>query len=492
MITDIQKHEPFRHMLEPMEHQAIDLKRSMDMEYFGFFWEMGTGKSKPILDTAMHLFLKQEIDGVLIVADKGCYLNWYYDQIPIHLSSDWPKRFEFWSSRMDRRQEWKTNQILKAKDDCLDFAIINVESLSHDRGFEFAEAFLRSHYSMMVIDESTSIKNLKAARTKACIKLGKLADYRRIASGTPITQSPLDLFSQCEFLKPGLLGFNSFVAFKSYYAITQKVNSGRGWYENILGYRNLELLTKSIQPFSSRRLKSECLDLPPKLYETYYVEQTPEQKEAYRKLKQEALLQFDNQLITITSALTLLGKLHQINLGHVKDDDGSVIRIPSNRADALLDLLANIPGKAVIWGHYQEDIRIISERLHEVYGPGSYVQYYGETASDERAEGLLRFRDDPSCRWFVGTPATGGKGINGLTVASHMIYYANHYNLERRLQSEDRIHRKGQKNECTYIDMCVAKTVDVEIVKALKAKKDLATQVLDGFRMMLTLDELPF
>lgn len=483
MIT--KAYPPFTYHTKPYDHQRDDFERSKNLRNFAFFNEMGTGKSKPILDTALHLFLRGEIDGVLLVSDKGCYLNWHNDQIPAHVSADWPIRRAYWSSSMNMRNERKARELLTAQDDVLDFMCINVESLSHGRGYEWASKFLQSHYAMMVVDESTSIKNAKAKRTKACLKLGQLAEYRRIATGTPITQSPLDLYSQCEFLQAGLLGFNSFVAFKSYYAITQLIVQGSRRFEMIHGYRNLEQLSRSIQPFSTRRLKADCLDLPPKVYETYYVEQTPEQEKAYSRLRSEAILELDGSSVTITSALTLLGKLHQINCGHVKDDDGTIIRIPSNRANDLVELLANVPGKVVIWSYYHEDIRIVSERLTEVFGPRSFVEYYGETGTDDRADNLVRFRDDPECRFFNGTPATGGKGLNGMHVAQTCIYYANHYNLEKRLQSEDRLHRIGQTKVVTYIDMVCADTVDVEIVQALLDKKDLATEVLDTIRNMI-------
>jgi SNF2 family DNA or RNA helicase len=487
MITEVEKLGKFSFHTDPYEHQREDFERSRDLPYFAYFWEMGTGKSKPILDTALHLFLKQEIDGVLIVSDKGCYLNWHYDQIPKHVSSDWPIRNQYWASTMNRQRTLEVEELLVAKDDTLDFLCINVEALSHPRAYYFAEKFIRSHYCMMVVDESTSIKSHRAARTKACWRLGNQCDYRRIATGTPITQSPLDLWGQCEFLKQGLLGFSSFTVFKSHYAMIREVVQGRVRFEQILGYRNLDQLTKQIMPFSSRRLKDECLDLPEKVYETYYVEQTPEQKEAYRALREEALLLIDGGMVTITNALTLLGKLHQINCGHVKDDDGSIRRIPSNRVNALMELLDNIPGKVVIWGYYQEDVRIIEEAIRGVHGPNSYVTYFGETDVRDRQDYVARFRDREDCRWFIGTPATGGKGLNGLTVASHAIYYSNHYKLEPRLQSEDRIHRIGQVSRCTYTDMVCPRTVDVEIVQALKDKKDLATEVLDTIRLMLQL-----
>lgn len=484
MIT--KPHAPFQYATKPYTHQEEDFLRTRDLHYYAFFWEMGVGKSKPILDTAMHLFLRQEIDGVLIVSDKGCYLTWPNDQIPKHIQVGRPIRSAYYSSSMDKMAQRKMAEVMTAKDDTLDFLSINIESLSHESGVSVAKRFLQNHHALMVIDEATSIKNMKAKRTKSCIALGHLAEYRRVATGTPITNAPLDLYAIAEFLAPGLLGFNSYVAFKNYYAVVREVVQGRVRFEQILGYRNLEQLAKSMLPWSSRRLKSECLDLPPKIYETIYVGQTPEQETAYRRLKQEALLEAEQGLITITNALTMIGKLHQINCGHVKTDGGVVIRLPSNRGPILLDLLRNHSGKAVIWAHYREDIAIIRELLQVEFGPQSVVTYFGDTTEEERANNLLRFHDESECRWFVGTPASGGKGLNGLVVADLCIYWSNHYNLERRLQSEDRLHRIGQHRPVTYIDLVCPKTVDVEVVTALRDKRDLATEVLDTLRLMIT------
>jgi hypothetical protein len=315
MITLKQKIPPFNYRTNPYKHQHDEFVKSRELEYYGLFWEMGTGKSKPLVDTAAWLYLKQEIDGVLIVSDKGCYLNWEYEEIPKHMPTNIPYRIAHWSSHMRKKEVYRLQNIMTAKDDCLDILAMNIESFTSERAADVARRFLTNHYSLMIIDESTSIKNLNAARTNTIVNLGGLADYRRIATGTPITQSPLDLFSQCLFLKPGAIGNSSFVEFRSEYAILMlsRVKQGQRPYYQIVDFKNLDKLGSKIKKFSSRILKHECLDLPEKLYKTLYIEHTQSQALHYENMRRLAVTQFEQGLLTSVNALTLITKLMRIN-----------------------------------------------------------------------------------------------------------------------------------------------------------------------------------
>ena len=491
MINDMPNFSlQFTHMLPPYKHQQDILELSRDREYYGLLWEMGVGKSKTLIDNAQYLFLNREIDGLLVISDKGCYRGWEYDHIPSHLPRSIPYRLGVWSSTMRVRDEKNVRRLLNPVDNVLDILVMNVESFSSQsgRGADFAYQFLNCHHAMMAVDEATSIKNLGAARTRAVVELGKHAEYRRIATGTPITQGPLDLYSMCTFLKQGCLGFESFAAFRNYYAKMETVVlAGNKRFQTIVGYRNLDELAESLKPFTSRILKSECLDLPEKVYEVLYVDQTQEQAVAYENLRKVAVLELEQGLVTSVNALTTISKLHQINCGHIKTDDGNVVYFNNERPRILVQLLENIGGKVVVWGHYQADMHIIRETLSKAKIPA--VEYHGQTSDVQRHSSLERFRNDPEVKVLFGTPAAGGKGLNDLVVASTMIYYSNHYNLERRLQSEDRLHRPGQKNKVTIIDLACARTIDTKIIHALKIKKDLASEVLDLYRDLLTPEE---
>lgn len=483
MITKIL---PFNYKTQPYTHQNRGFERSKEMKAFALFWEMGTGKSKPIIDTAAYLFLNKEIDGLVLVSDKGAYLNWETDEVPKHMPDNVQYRIAHWSSAASTAEKKAVESLLVVVDDKLDILCVNIEALSSPRAQNFVAQFLKNHYAMMVIDEATSIKNPKADRTKAAINLGQLCEYRRIATGTPITQSPLDLFSMFQFLQPGCLGFTSFTAFRSYYATMVQFDTGRVKFMKVTGFRNLEVLKRSIEPFSSRILKSECLDLPDKVYETLYVEQTPEQQQAYKSLKSTAIVQLQQGLVTSTLALTTIGKLHQINCGHIKLDGGEIVELPNNRIPMLLDLLKKLgKEKVLIWCAFQKDVELIMKALEDPDMDAGYaVHYYGPTTTEERAEHLRLFHEDPNCLWFVGTQATGGKGLT-LVEASYSIYYSNTYSLEDRLQSEDRNHRIGQHRKVTYFDFVCKGTVDVKILDSHKRKEDLAHQVLDNFEELL-------
>ena len=475
-MRTINETESFKHKLTPMAHQEKIFLESAHKPYYALYWEMGTGKSKTLIDTFTWLYMNQQIDGVIIVSDKGAYLNWPLSEIPKTMI-DIPHRIATYSSSMNSTERWRMEQMMVAKDDCLDILVMNVEAFSGERAADVANRFCNSHYTMIAVDEATSIKNIKSERTKKLIAIARKCDYRRILTGTPITLSPLDLYSQCEFLQPGILGHRTFVGFRNEYAEMRTMTFGSRSFQMVAGYRNLEKLTSKIQQFSSRILKENCLDLPDKVYETIYVERL------YDKLKGEAMVLFEQGLLTSTSAITTINKLHQINCGHVKLDDGTQIDIPNNRIPALLELLEKIPGKCLIWCAFQRDVELILAALAEVKD-GYACHYYGRTTDTERARALELFDRDPLCKWFVGTAATGGKGLT-LIGATTTIYYSNSDSAEDRWQSEDRNHRKGQTQKVTYFDLVSPGTVDVKKLQQLQRKEDLAFQVLDKFRDML-------
>lgn len=485
MITEINKYQ-HRHKLQPYDHQRQEFETTRDKKAWGLFWEMGTGKTKVILDTAVHLFNKCEIDGVIVIAPKGCYLNWI-NEIENHVQDDVPIKIASWSAVMNKQRQWDFDQIMQPQDDRLDFLLVNTEAFSSERAFNEVMRFCKTHYAMVVIDESSAIKNPKAGRTKRIMKLREAVEYRRIMSGTPVSQGPLDMFTQSEFIGKSQLGFRTFTEYRSFYAILVNIPLGGGRsFPKIEGYRNLGKLEQDIKKFSSRVLKTDCLDLPPKIYETWNVEHTPAQARAYRELCNEAMTQLDNgEMITQTDALGVVLRLSQINSGFLKNSEGEIVRIPTNRPQELLEVLSQLQGKALIWARFHEDMHQIREALSAEFGLESHGFYYGESSDSERADTLDRFRNDDRCRWFVGSAATGGMSLT-LTQASSVIYYTHDYSLQNRLQSEDRAHRIGQTKPVLYMDMVVRKTIDAKVLKAVKAKKDLSTLILNDFRDLIS------
>jgi len=491
MITEFGKFGPFQHALQPMEHQAKIFNETRNAEYYALLWEMGVGKTKPAIDTAAWLFLKGEIDGVLVISDKGAYANWTDTEIPLHMPKNIPYRQLQWKSTVTNKATHKAiAEMLNPQDDLLDIVAMNTEAFSHKKALAYAIEFLETHYAMIIVDESDSIKRLESKRTETILKLRDFAPYRRILTGTPISNSPLDIYAQAEFLKQGLLG-DSFTVFRAQYAIIM-LEKGYGFkpHYKILGYKNLEMLKEKIKPWSSRLTKDEALDLPPKIYERWQVEHTPEQERMYKELKETALTQYSAGMITAVSAMTMMMKLHQINCGHVKlnptddEEEGQTVDIPSNRVTELLNVLSKVNGKVIIWACFQRDFDLIGEALTKEYGRDSWVDYHGRTSQTQRPANLDLFIKNDKTRFFLSNPATGGRSIT-LTVASYAIYYSYNWRLALRLQSEDRDHRKGQTKSCTYVDLCIPKTIDVKILASHKRKKDLASMILDNFGVLL-------
>jgi len=292
-----------------------------------------------------------------------------------------------------------------------------------------------------------------------------------------VTKNPLDLYSQCEFLNPYLLDFTSYYAFRNRYAQMKTINVQGRSIQVVDKFQNLAELSDTLKNFSYRVLKEDCLDLPDKIYMKRQINLTPDQYKLYDQMKKEALAILNGKKVTTVNALTQLMRLHQITCGHFTADDGTTQPIKNNRIDELMDVLEEIEGKAIIWAHYQYDIKSIIKEIVKVHGPGSIVDYYGLTPQDERQKNIKKFQDDPRCRFIVGTPSTGGYGIT-LTAANTVIYYSNGYDLEKRLQSEDRAHRIGQKKSVTYVDINAENTVDEKIVKSLRKKINIASEVL--------------
>ena len=466
----------YKFKTKPYDHQLKALEKSWNKKHYGYFMEMGTGKSKVLVDNMAMLYDKGKINGALIIAPKGVYNNWYSQEIPNHLASHIKPKMVLWTASTSKTKDKEYQQLFETGYD-LHILIMNVEALSTDKGRLFAGKFLRAHRALMAIDESTTIKTPTAKRTKAIVALGKEAYYKRILTGSPVTKSPLDLFSQCNFLDPWLLDQSSYYSFRTRYAVCRKIQVNGRQVEIVVGYRNLSELSDKLKPFSYRVLKDDCLDLPDKVYMKREIQLTDEQKKLYRQMRQEALATLNGKTVTTMTALTQLMRLHQITCGHFSADDGSIQEIKNNRLSELLDVLDETEGKAIIWAHYQHDVRNIFKLLEDKYGPGSVVHYYGKTLPEQRDYAIKNFKTNDKVRFFVGTPQTGGYGIT-LVQANTVIYYSNGYDLEKRMQSEDRAHRIGQKKKVTYVDIIAEDTVDTKIVKSLRKKIDIASKVL--------------
>lgn len=465
---------------EPYKHQYDALCNGMQRNAFGYLMEMGTGKSKVLIDDLAWNYLQGHVTFALIIAPKGVYRNWVAKEIPEHMSEQVPTRVIRWVASPNKKQKEEMLSVSKAFDGLTIF-VMNVESFSTVKGKNAGE-WLGQKFGgkgMIAIDESTTIKNHKAKRTKALCKIARAFQFRRILTGSPITKNPMDIYAQFEFLGPRLLGHDSYWTFQGRYAVTQKRTMGRHSFTQIVGFQRIEELTEMIGRYSFRCLKDECLDLPEKVYTSRDVLLTPEQARMYEEVKKHAMTLLESgELVTAPAVITQMLRLQQIMSGHLKDDEGKMVYFPSKRMDALVEIMNEHRGKAIIWSRFRYDIQQIVKTLNEEFGEGCAAAYYGDTTDDERQAIVENFQNpDHPLRFFVGNQATAGYGIT-LTEANLVVYYANDFNLETRVQSEDRAHRIGQKHNVTYIDLITEGSIDEKIVASLRNKLELGAQVL--------------
>ena len=480
----------YKYKIKPFDHQTASLESGWDRAEFGYFMEMGTGKSKVLIDNMGMLYQGGRLDFALVIAPKGVYRNWVDKEIPEHMADDVPHRVIRWVSGPNKKQKEEMRSV-QDKFDGLTIFVMNVESFSSLKG-QTAGAWMAKMFGgngLVAIDESTTIKNHKAKRIKSLMKIAAQFKYRRLLTGSPVTKSPMDIYSQTEFLRPGLLGYESYYAFQGRYAVMQRRSMGAQAFQQIVGYKNLDELTSNIDRYSFRVLKKECLDLPEKIYTVRYVTLTDEQAKMYALLQQQAMLLFDDgEMVSAPAVITQMLRIQQVMSGHLKTDDGEMRYFPSRRMDALEEITEEHDGKAIIWSRFRYDIIQITEMLNKKYGKGSAASYFGDTSDDDRATAVLNFQNpNHPLRFFVGNPATAGYGLT-LTEANLVVYYANDFNLETRIQSEDRAHRIGQRNNVTYVDLISEGTLDEKIVESLRNKINIGAKVLgEEAREWLTL-----
>jgi len=466
----------FKYKTKPYEHQRVALERSYNKTNYGYFMEMGCGKSKVLIDNVAWLYDQKKIDTVVIVAPKGVYRNWQVSEIPAHLREDIEHEVYVWNPNPNKDQQRHLKEGIEERKKLRIF-LVNVEGFATTKVRKYMEMFVRGSSFLLAVDESTTIKNPKAKRTKALVAIGKSASFRRILTGSPVTKSPMDLYSQCGFMDTELLGHDSYYSFQGRYAITRTQRMGSHSFQQIVGYRNLEELSTKLDSFSYRVTKDEALDLPAKIYTVREVNLNDKQREYYMSLKKAAIVLLgDGELVSAPAVMTQLLRLQQVLCGHLKTDDGDLVEFKTNRITALLETVEEMSGKIIIWSRFRYDIIKITEELKKVYGCDSTVNYFGDTSDSDRQAAIRRFQFEDA-RFFVANPQTAGFGLT-LTAATNVIYYANDFNLETRIQSEDRCHRIGQHHPVTYVDLVTRGSIDEYIVRSLRAKIDLSAKTL--------------
>ncbi len=514
----------------PYEHQRKANELAWNQAAYAFLMEMGTGKTKVAIDEISAMWQQGMIDAAVIFAPKGVYMNWVNGEFPTHMPDEvyrdaciveWRAGggSKSHTARLMQLMEWRGG---------LPVFVINIEALSAGtHGYLFLSRFLSAYPRIAgYVDESTAIRNHAATRTKRMMEVAKKLLFRRIMTGFVAPRSPLDLYSQFSFLNTKILGYTSYFAFRARFAVMKNQFFGGRKVQVVVGYRDVETLGKIIAPYSFRVTKEECLDLPPKVYSVREVELTEEQQRIYREIRENARASLEaarpckecdkgyvdglpctrcggmgevaGASVTATEVITQILRLHQVTCGHTKDEEGNVHDIPSNRISELIEVLRETDSKTIIWARYRRDIEKIVEAVEKEYGPGSIVEYHGGVSDDRRRLALFRFqgrafdagewRECPAekqAQFFVGNAQTGGFGLT-LTAAKTVVYYSNDYDLEKRLQSEDRAHRAGQRKSVAYIDLVAPGTIDEKIIKALRAKINISASIMgDDYREWL-------
>lgn len=482
-------------------HQQKALELTRGKKVWAYLCEMGTGKTAMVLAEWGERVMAGTCHDLLVIAPAGSYLNWCVDksdaqpsQLREHLAPELFKRLAIgvWVSGSNKTRKAELERVLLTTTKPR-FLAVNVEALSSTAGArEACVRFLSAEgrRSMLVVDESTTIRNIKAKRTKEILALAPLANMRRILTGLVSPRSPLDLYSQFEFLNGGILGYDSIFAFKYRYCVLQKIkvpwkNGKRRSVDVIVGHKNINELNAKIAPYSYRVLKEDCLDLPPKIYQQREVELTPIQDRMYQELVKFATAELSNTVhVTATMVITKLLRLHQLVCGHTVDELGNEHDIESNRIGSMMELLEEHQGKVIIWSNYRREIEKIVAALEKEYGEGSVAQFHGGNKNNRSDQERL-FLSNSNCRFMVSTQSAGGRG-NTWVNANLVIYFSNNHDLEMRMQSEDRCHRDGLNHSVTYVDLVAPKTVDEKILKALRNKLNMATLISgEGYREWL-------
>jgi SNF2 family DNA or RNA helicase len=461
--------EKYIYKTQPYEHQRQALIKGAKLKNFAYFMEMGTGKTKVAIDNAAYLFKEKQIQLVIVIAPNSVYQNWI-KEIETHCPVE---DYNIFVHKVDKKFQYLADK--------LNFYLINVEAFSHQSGVQTLMPILLNlgRYTMMILDESTTIKNREAKRTKAICKLGTMAGYKRILTGSPITKSPLDLYTQCSFLSPSLLGFKSFLSFRNRYCMMEPIPVSNDRVIMIPKYFiNLHELEDKLKSFSYRVRKEDCLDLPEKIYQQRFVEFTLEQKRVYKQMQEQAFAIIQDQEVSFANKLTEMLKLHQVCNGFLKTNEGAIVELEDcPKLKELIKVIEEGDGKFIIWANYIHNIESICKLLKKLYGDKSVVSIYGAVSVEDRTIAVNKFQSDPDVKFFVGNPTTGGYGLT-LTAASYVVYFSNSYNLEVRQQSEDRAHRIGQKKNVTYVDILMRNSIDMLIVSALQRKIKISAETL--------------
>jgi len=439
--------------IPPFEHQKRAISLCYRHKSFALFMEMGTGKTKCLVDLMGYWAIHLTGTPALVICPVTVMDNWSNE-----IKANQPLLSV---TVLSGTSAQRLAALQRGRLESTQVFIINYESF-----WRLEAEFIKYQWGMMVLDESTKIKHRASKQAKAILRMGERCNRKYIMTGTPSPNSPLELFNQLRFLDPTIFGTNWY-SFRDRYAVM----GGYQGYQ-VIGWKNLKELSMKLAGISYRVLKKDCLDLPPKLYKEYRLEMGPKLKEIYKSLTEDLVAEVNGQMISATVILAKLTKLRQITSGFVYGNDGVAMAMPENpKLAQLKELIETIKGhKVVIWCNFRHEITMIKKEYpHALVIDGTVPQ-------DQRQRLIDNFQEDPDATMFLGQSHAGGLGIT-LTAADYCIFFGNDYSPEIRLQCEDRLHRIGQRNSVTYVDFVLKGTIDVSIKAMLRKKMNLSDQI---------------
>lgn len=440
---------------------------------FGFLFEMGCGKTLTAIAVAGTLYAEHKINKLLVVAPTSVCSVWPED---FGKFADFPHLEKIMLGTKSQRLK-QLKELESFPCEALKVAVINYESVWRDDIFDKLVEF---NANMIICDESQRIKTHDAQQSKAMHKLGDLARYKLILSGTPVQNNAVDLYSQYRFLDPTVFGSN-FYKFRNRFCVMGGFNR-----RQIVNYKDLDLLIKKEHSIAYRVTKKEALDLPEQTFETRYITLTPSEKKLYNTLKKESATELANgETISASTVLTKLLRLQQFTGGFViADGEEKPQQIGSGKINALEDIVDDYVidsgKKLVIFARFRAELDLIRKLLDKK--KLKYGVIYGDIKLSDRGEIVRDFQENEETKVFLAQIDTAGLGIT-LTAADTCVYYSVNFNYAAYSQSLARIHRIGQRNTCTYIHLTTKGTVDELIMKALHKKEDLAKTIVDDWKI---------
>lgn len=470
--------QDYQFKTKPFEHQLKAFEATKDTNRYGLFWEMGCGKTKPTIDTFSRKMAQGEVETVIVLAPNGVHTNWISDELPAHCPFGKELLTLCWDTQKVSTKWFQEEALSFLKTRRPRVLAMNYDAIMTKFGDRIVSKLLEHEKTFLILDESQFVKNPNAKRTKRILSYVRYAQWRRILTGTPITNNPFDVYSQLKCLDLGYWkahGLDNFATFKKYFGVFESKHYGDREVELVVAFQNLDQLAELVALNTSRLLKEDVLTLPPKLYTKRYFDMNPTQRRVYDDMRKDFLTWLDGEMVTAELAIVRMQRLQQITSGYLPSDDGETIHQEiggeNTRLKCLEDLIEEVPHQGIIWAKYTRDIQSIAQLLGK-----DCVTYYGGTSNEDRLKARQDFRAG-KVKWFIGNPDAAGTGLT-LVEAKTVIYYNTGHKLASRLQSEDRAHRIGQKDSVAYVDLIANNSVDGAIVNALVSKFEIASMVL--------------